>query len=117
MKNKIKVGLDALSIAWKETSFKVWVILCTLGIVVGLLLGIGMTQLVLLVAIACVGWGMEIANTAIEILLDIVHPDYSLKVKVVKDAYASVPIFVFSAYVISWLILVAPLLVRWLFEL
>jgi len=82
--------------------------------VIGLLLGIGMTQLVLLVAIACIGWGMEVANSAMEYLLDIIHPSYSPKVKVVKDAFASVPIFVYSAYVISWLILVAPMLAEWL---
>ena len=90
--------------------------MCTVGITIGLLLNIGMTQLVLLVAIACVGWGMEIANTAIETLLDIVHPSYSKKVKIVKDAFASVPVFVFSAYVISWLILVMPTLYEWIIK-
>lgn len=113
MPSKIKVWLDALRFAWKQKPFKVWLIICTLGIVIGLLLGIGMTQLVLLVAIACIGWGMEIMNSAMEYLMDIVHPRHSPKVKVVKDAFASVPIFVYGAYVISWLILVAPLLVRW----
>ena len=57
---------------------------------------------------------MEIANSAVEMLCDIVHPAYSEKVKVVKDAFASVPIFVYSAYVVSWLILVVPSLVRWI---
>lgn len=74
-----------------------------------------MTRLVLLVAIACIGWGMEIVNSAMETLCDIVHPQYSPKVKVVKDAFAAVPIFVFSAYVISWLILVMPFVWRWIF--
>lgn len=109
--NKVRVWLDALYIAWKQKSFRVWVSLCTIGIIIGLLVGIGMTDLVLLVAIACLGWGMEVANTAIETLLDIVHPAYSLKVKVVKDAFATVPKFVFSAYIISWLILVSPSIV------
>lgn len=106
---------DAIGLAWHQTTFKVWLVICTLGVVVGLLLGVGMTQLVLLVAIACIGWGMEVANTAMETLLDIVHPKYSPKVKVVKDAFAAVPIFVFSSYVISWLILVSPFLFKWLF--
>jgi undecaprenol kinase len=114
---KLKVWLDALVFAWRQPSFRVWIAICTVGIVIGLMVGIGMTSLVLLVAIACIGWGMEVANTAIESLLDIVHPEYSEKVKVVKDAFASVPIFVFSAYVVSWLILVAPSLVRWFMNL
>lgn len=111
--NKFKVWFDAIAICWHDASFKIWIVVCTTGIAIGLLVGIGMTRLALLVAIACIGWGMEIANTAIETLLDIVHPDYSPKVKIVKDAFACVPKFVFSAYVISWLILVAPSLVRW----
>jgi len=112
--NKIRVWLDALYIAWKQKSFRIWLVVCTVGIIIGLSVGIGMTNLVLLVAIACLGWGMEVANTAIETLLDIVHPAYSPKVKVVKDAFATVPKFVFSAYVISWLILVSPSVVEWL---
>lgn len=73
-----------------------------------------MTNLVLLVVIALLGLGMEVANGAMEMLCDIVHPEYSKKVKIVKDAFATVPKFIFSAYVISWLILVAPSLVKWL---
>jgi len=114
MPRKIEVWLDALRFAWGQKPFRLWLVLCTAGIVIGLLLEVGMTQLVLLVAIACVGWGMEVANGAMEHLLDIIHPKYSPKVKVVKDAFAAVPIFMFSAYVISWLILVAPYLVRWI---
>ncbi len=98
--------------AWKQLSFKIWLAICTLGIVIGLFAGVGMTNLVLLVSIACLGWAMEVANTSIEVLLDIVHPDYSTKVKVVKDTFATVPVFVFSAYVVSWLILVAPAFAR-----
>lgn len=111
---KVKVWLDALNFAWGQKPFRVWLGICTVGIVVGLLLNIGMTRLVLLVAIACIGWGVEVMNSAVEYLMDLVHPKYNSKVKVVKDAFAAVPIFVYSAYVISWLILVSPALVRWI---
>jgi len=115
---KLKCLGNALKVAWKQRTFKAWLILCIIGIVLGIVADIGMTQLVLLVAVACLGWGMEIANTSIEVLMDIVHPAYSVKVKIVKDCFSAVPIFVFSAYVICWLILVAPALyskvVAWL---
>lgn len=110
---KLRVWLDALRFAWRHPSFKIWFIVCTIGIVIGLLVGIGMTSLVLLVVVACIGWGMETANTAIETLLDIIHPDYSPKVKIVKDAFSSACKFVFGAYVVSWLILVVPSVVLW----
>lgn len=117
MPSKIRVWFDALKFAWGQKPFRVWLVICMAGIVVGLLLNIGMTRLVLLVAITCIGWGMEVMNSAVECLMDLVHPKYSPKVKIVKDAFASVPIFVYSAYVISWLILVSPALVRWLIDL
>ena len=110
--NRIGWWGDALKFAWGQWSFRLWVVICSLGIIIGLLAGIGMTSLVLLVAIACLGWGMELANSGIETLLDIVHPDYSEKVKIVKDAFAAVPIFVFGAYVVCWLILVVPTLIE-----
>lgn len=108
MKQKLICFWDALKVAWTETAFRIWLAICTIGIVIGLLVGIGMTQLVLLVAIACIGWAMEIANTGIERMLNMVHPRYSKKVKVIKDLFGAVPAIVYSAYVISWLILVAP---------
>lgn len=109
-KNQLICLFSAVSFAWRETSFRVGVILCTLGIAIGLLAGIGMTELVLLVAIACLGWGLEIANTSIESLLDIIHPDFNPRVKIVKDAFSAIPIFTYTAYAICWLILVAPTL-------
>jgi diacylglycerol kinase len=90
------------------------VVLCTLGIVVGLLLGLGMTKLVVLVATACLGWGMEIANTSIETLCNIVKKEHCEEVKVVKDSFSAVPIFCYSAYAICWLILILPPLVKWI---
>jgi diacylglycerol kinase len=107
---KLMCLASALRFAWRDAKFRIWVVVCTLGIVIGLIVGVGMTALVLLVAIACLGWGLEIANTSIETLCNIIHPDYSPKVKIVKDAFSAVPIFAYSAYVICWLILVAPTL-------
>jgi len=43
-----------------------------------------------------------------------VHPGQSAKVKIVKDAFSAVPIFTYTAYVVSWLILVAPAIWKWI---
>ena len=112
MKFKIICFISALRLAKGDKSFITWLITCSSGILIGLWVGIGMTDLVLLVAIACLGLGMEVANTSIETLMDIVHPSYSKKVKIVKDSFSAVPIFVYSAFVISWLILVVPSLIE-----
>jgi diacylglycerol kinase len=84
------------------------VLVSILGIVFALVARIGTLKVTLLLAIALVGFGMEIANSSIETLCDIVHPGKSEKVKEVKDAFSAVPIFTYTAYVVSWLILVAP---------
>lgn len=108
---KLKCLGSALKLAWGDKSFRLWLIICTLGIVIGLVVGIGMTKLVLLVAIACLGLGLEVANTAMESLMDVIHPSYSQKVKVIKDAFGAVPVFIYTAYIISWMILVIPVLI------
>lgn len=108
MKFKLSCFWDGLKVAWRERVFRIWLGICTIGIIAGLVVGIGMTSLVLLVAIACMGLAMEIVNTGMEKMMDMLHPNYSKKVKVIKDLFACVPIFLYSAYVISWLILVAP---------
>jgi diacylglycerol kinase len=110
--NRLSWWLDSMKFAWHDMKFKVGVLICTAGIVVGLMSGVGMTQLCLLVAIACIAFGAEIANTSIEKLCNLVNPDFSTKVKVVKDAFSSLPIFAYTAYTISWLILVLPTLIE-----
>jgi len=108
MHQKLRCFWDGIKVAWEEKVFRIWLAICTLGIIAGLVAGIGMTNLVLLVAISCMGLAMEIVNTGMENLMDMLYVGYSKKVKVIKDLFACVPIFLYSAYVISWLILVAP---------
>jgi diacylglycerol kinase len=86
------------------------VLVSILGIVLALVARIGTLKVTLLLAIACIAFGMEIANSSIEKLCDIVHPGKCEEVKIVKNAFSSVPIFTYTAYVVSWLMLVAPAL-------
>jgi len=99
---------SAFRVAWRDTSFKLWIPICTASIVVGLVVGIGMTQLCLLVALAVLSLGLEMANSAVERLCDLVEPNRNPKIKVIKDTFGAVPALTFSAYIICWLILVAP---------
>lgn len=110
--NRTTWYLGAIRFAWTSNTFKFWTVLCIVGIVIGLIVGIGMTKLVILVAIATMGWSLEIANTAIEHLCDLVEPSQNPKVKIVKDAFGAVPAFIFTSYLITWGILVLPTLVE-----
>ena len=108
---RIKWYTSAIRFAWRDTSFKVWVILCTVGIVIGLSVGLGMTKLALLVAITLLGWGLEVANSSIEKLVELIEPTHSPEVKIIKDAFGVAPALAFSTFVICWLILVLPTLI------
>jgi diacylglycerol kinase len=101
--------LSAIRLAWRgNTVFRGMVLVSILGIVLALVARIGALKVSLLLAIACIAFGLEVANSSIEKLCDIVHPGKSEEVKAVKDAFSAVPIFTYTAYVASWLILVAP---------
>jgi len=112
LKQIILNWLSGIRLAWHNTIFRGMVAFSILGIVIGLVARIGTLKVMLLVAIAFIGFGMEIANSSIETLCNIVHPGKSEKVKEVKDAFSAVPIFTYTAYVVSWLLLVAPPLWR-----
>ena len=107
--------LSGIRLAWQgNTVFRGMVSISIVGIVLALVARIGMLKVSLLLALACIAFGLEIANTCIETLCDIVHPGQSAKVKIVKDAFSAVPIFTYTAYVVSWLILVAPAIWKWI---
>jgi len=108
LSSRIKWYSSAIRFAWRSLALKIWLPICTAGIAAGLAVDIGMTKLCLLVAIAVLGLALEIANSAIEHLCNLVEPNYNPGVKVVKDAFGAVPALVLSAYIICWLILVAP---------
>ena len=97
--------LSAIRIAWKQVAFKLELVIYTVGVIVALIMGIEITNVAILISVGIIGLGMEIANTSVEILLDIVHPSYSEKVKIVKDSFSVVPISIAVAYVVYWSVL------------
>jgi len=47
-------------------------------------------------------------------MMNIVHEANDQRVKVVKDAFRAMPIYTFTAYVVSWLVLVLPAIWKWI---
>ena len=104
--DRIKWYTGAIRIAWQEKSFKFGAFSSSAGIVVGVLLNIGMTHLVLLVAIAIIGLALEIVNSATEQLCDLITKEYDERIKIIKDAYGAIPAITFSCFWICWLIVI-----------
>lgn len=73
----------------REPNFKIQVSLATIAIVAGLILGLTQTQwLVLLLTIALVLM-MEMINTVLEALINLVSPQIQQEAKVAKDVAAA----------------------------
>jgi diacylglycerol kinase (ATP) len=112
LKSIILNWLSGIRLAWKgNTAFRKMSVVSVAGILVGMMVRISALELALLIALACISFGLEVANTSIETLCNIVKPEHCNEVKTIKDAFSAVPIFCYSAYVICWLILVLPKLI------
>jgi diacylglycerol kinase len=61
-------------------------------------------QMVALGSFACIGLTWEMANTSIESLMNILHPSFSPKVKVVKDAFGAAPVIAFSVFLVLFVV-------------
>jgi diacylglycerol kinase len=72
-----------------EVNFRIHMAAALLVIGLGVLLGINTTEW--LVIIFCIGWvaALEIMNTAVERLVDLVSPKHSNKAKQIKDMAAA----------------------------
>lgn len=108
--NRIMWWFDSIKFAWSDMKFRMGVLLCTSGIVLGVMAGVELSKITILITTACLAWGMEIVNSCVETLMDMIQPEYDKKVKIIKDAFSAVPIFGYTAYTICWLIIVLPTL-------
>lgn len=91
-----------------EQNFKIHIFFGILALILGLILKIDYYEfLFILVIIAFVAMA-EIVNTVLENILDIMHPDYHHKIKIIKDATAGVVLFASAVSVIVGLIIFGP---------
>ncbi|UCD35473.1 MAG: diacylglycerol kinase [Nitrospiraceae bacterium] len=81
-----------------------------LVLVVGFVLGISWNDFVVLIALAIIVISVEMLNTAIEIITDILFKEYDQRAKVIKDTAAgAVLITALGAAIIGYVILSGPL--------
>jgi diacylglycerol kinase len=78
-----------LQVFSNEVNFRIHMAVAILVVGLGALLGINKTEW--LVIIFCIGWvaALEIMNTAVERLVDLVSPQYSDKAKQIKNMTAA----------------------------
>ena len=101
-------ALNGLVYVWRaEQSFRFQVLIAVAVILGGFFWGLNLTEFSLLVLLLVFVLAAEILNTVMEKLLDIVHPNWSPAVKIVKDISASIVlIFSFGALAVGILLFI-----------
>lgn len=91
----VSFALNGLKLGWHEKHFKIHLVAAVLCITFGFLLEINITEwFVILICIAAV-LSLEMINTSIEHLVDLVEPNYNPKAGTIKDLAAGA-VLVFS---------------------
>ncbi|RDI94788.1 diacylglycerol kinase [Meiothermus sp. QL-1] len=99
-----------LRYAWKnQRNFRLEVYIALLALGLALWLGVGLVPVLILVALVL---GLELLNTALEALVDLVSPHYHPLAKAAKDAAAAGVLVVSGIAALIGLILFLPPLVE-----
>ena len=91
----VSFAVNGLKLAWHEKHFKIHLLATILAIILGFLFDIDSTEwFAILICIGAV-LSLEMINTAIEHLVDLVEPNYNPKAGAIKDLAAGA-VLVFS---------------------
>jgi diacylglycerol kinase len=95
-----------------EHNFRIHIFVFLLVIIAGILLRITPMKWMMIVIVSGIVFSAECFNTAIEYLSDIVSPDYSDKIKKVKDVSAAGVLFSVIAAIITGLVIFVPRIIQ-----
>lgn len=96
-----------------KTQPNIWIHLCATVIVLSaaLFLRLALVEIIVLVLVIAIVWITEFINTAIELSVDLISPQYHPSAKVIKDiAAGAVLISALTSIIIGLVIFVPPLL-------
>ncbi len=102
-------AFDGITKAFKnEPNFRIHVIAATLSLVAAYLLNFAAYEWLILVFAIILVIILELVNTAIETIVDMVSPRYSLKAKIVKDISAAAVMIAAFMAILAGIILFLP---------
>ncbi|MBI3397065.1 diacylglycerol kinase family protein [Candidatus Woesebacteria bacterium] len=105
----IGFALEGIKVAIKEEpNFKVHVILAILALVFGFILKISHTEWIILMFTIVFVLVLELINTALEEIVDIVSPKVQPKAKIAKDVAAGAVLITAIAAIIVGLVIFLP---------
>src|SRR5258708_28756977 len=104
-------AFDGISKAFKnEPNFRIHVIAATLSLVAAYFLNFTAYEWLILVFAIILVIVLELVNTAIETVVDMVSPRYSLKAKIVKDISTETVLFAAFMVILTGIILLLPII-------
>lgn len=87
-------AINGFKICAKEPNFKIHIALAILAVILGLLLHISKTEWMLVSICIAILLGFEMLNTAIEQICNLIHPEFSPAIKIIKDVSAAAVLIV-----------------------
>ncbi|MBI5196903.1 MAG: diacylglycerol kinase [Nitrospirae bacterium] len=79
-------------------------------LILSLMLGIGFVEFIVIVIMASVVLSVEMVNTAVESIIDVLFRDYDERARAIKDVAAgAVLIIALGAFIVGYMILLGPL--------
>lgn len=94
--------------AGAERNFRIHLLAAVVAIVTAASLKFSRTEWLLLMLLIVLVLTMEIINTAIEKLCDWVHPQHSIKIKIIKDTSAAAVLLVAILAILFFIVLFIP---------
>ena len=108
-----RFAFEGLEVAFlKGRNFRIQVFIGFLAVVLGTILKLSMSEWLDLVLVISLVLILELVNTAIETIIDIVNPDISERVKIAKDVAAATVLLASVGSVIIGALLFIPKLFR-----
>ncbi len=85
LKNSFSNAFNGIKIAYRQQNFRLMIALAILTLFFGVILKLSYLEWLILILIIGLVLSLEILNTFFEELLDILEPNYSKKIKIIKD--------------------------------
>lgn len=97
-----------LSFFSEEKNGQIQLGITTAVIVLALILKVSLYEWLIIILLIVVVLTLEMINTAIEKLCDIVHPDWHIKIKIIKDIAAGAVLLAAAGSIIVGLLIFLP---------
>jgi len=108
----LKYAFNGISIAFGQINFKIQFLIFLLVILLGALMGISRLEWLIILFVSVLVLGIEMVNTAIEKMCDIIDPSYNESIKDIKDISAGAVLVVAAGALMAGGIIFIPKLIR-----